>query len=342
MKNSSSPDKVTIKEVAQQAGVSTATVSRVLSGADEVSGDLQNRVLETVQALNYHPNQVARNLRKQATNIIGFLVTDFQNPFFTSVMRGIQDVLQEKAYVLLTANSDENPDQENLHLETFRAQGVAGIIFTPSQTDYSLHQNFLQGLPTVAVDRRPLGLTVDSVTVDNINSIRVAIRHLIEMGYHRIGFIAGLPQTFTALERLRGYQVGLEDERIGLDRNLIKEGFYSQEGGRQAMNNLLDLPEPPTAVLTANNLMTLGALQAIHERFMKIPDEIAVIGFDDMVWAASLQPPLTVVAQPTYDIGRTAASLLLERLNNPDLPFQDIVLETKLIVRASSGEKNCV
>jgi LacI family transcriptional regulator len=342
MKNSSSPDKVTIKEVAQRAGVSTATVSRVLSGVDEVSGDLQNRVLEAVQALNYHPNQLGRNLRRQATNIIGFLVTDFQNPFFTSVMRGIQDVLHEKAYVLLTANSDENLAQEKLHLNIFRAQGVAGIIFTPSQTNYSLHQNFIQGLPTVAVDRRPLGLSVDSVTVDNFNGVRVAIRHLVEKGYHRIGFIAGLPQTFTALERLRGYQVALEDARIGLDRNLIQEGFFSQEGGRQAMNNLLDLPEPPTAVLTANNLMTLGALQVIHERCMKIPDDIAVVGFDDMPWAASLQPPLTVIEQPTYDIGRTAASLLLERLNNPELPFRDIVLETKLIVRASLGDKLCV
>ena len=341
MKLSPSSSKLTIKEVALQAGVSTATVSRVLSGGDVVSEDLQTRVLDAVRALNYHPNQLGRNLRRQATNIIGFLVTDFQNPFFTSIMRGIQDVLQEEAYVLLTANSDENPEQENLHLRTFRAQGVAGIIFAPSRQDYALHENLLQGISAVAVDRRPMGLAVDTLTVDNVTGVRIAVQHLTERGHRRIGFIAGLPQTFTAQERLHGYQDALQEAGIALEANLIQEGFFYQDGGRQAMNKLLDLSAPPTAVFSANNMMTLGALQAIHERCMTIPDEIAVVGFDDMPWAASLQPPLTVVAQPAYDMGRMAASLLLERLNNPELPIRNIVLDTELIVRASSGVRNC-
>ena len=333
---------VTVKEVAQFARVSTATVSRVLSGSSAVSDVLKQRVLVAVEKLEYHPNKLGRNLRKQATNIIGLIVSDIQNPFFTSLMRGIQDTLRDQSYVLLSANSDENPEQEMLQLEAFRSEGVAGVIFTPSRLDYAKNIESIQKhMPLVAVDRRPANLEVDTVMADNEGGTRAATMHLIELGHHRIGFISGPGQISTAEERSRGYRTAMNTAGLEINPELFQVGYFRQQGGFEAMECMLGLPNPPTAVLSANNLMTLGALQAIHDRCLAIPNDIAIIGFDDMSWAASLNPPLTVVAQSPYEMGQTAAHLLLERITDPDLSLRHVVLDTKLIVRSSTSRRNC-
>jgi len=342
MKPYTAPLKFTIKDVAKRADVSTATVSRVLAGSDSVSEKLRARVLESVDALGYIPNQLGRSLRRQTTNIIGLIVTDIQNPFFTSIVRGIQDVLQEHQLVVLIANSDENPKQELLHLQILLSQGVRGLIFAPSRLDYHGLESIFKDMAVVAVDRIPLNLGVDSVVVDNVSGAKIATQHLIDQGHRRIGFIAGISKVTTGQDRLRGYLQAIQEAGLPRNDELIQEGFFLQQGGFKAMQALLNLPVHPTAVVSSNNLMTLGALQAIHERCMLIPDEIAVVGFDDMTWTPSLQPPLTVVAQPTYEIGRQAATLLLERFNNPDVPCQHLVLETELIIRASTRNTPCI
>lgn len=334
--------KFTIKDVAKRANVSTATVSRVLAGSDSVSEKLRIRVLESVDALGYIPNQIGRSLRRQTTNIIGLIVTDIQNPFFTSIVRGIQDVFQEQSLVVLIANSDENPKQELLHLQILHSQGARGLIFAPSRLDYHGLEHIFNGWAVVAVDRIPINLGVDSVVVDNVAGAKTATEHLIGLGHHRIGFIAGIAKVTTGQDRLRGYLEALEKAGYPANDELIQDGFFQQQGGFKAMQKLLDLPVPPTAVVSSNNLMTLGALQAIHERCIKIPDEIAVVGFDDMAWTPSLQPPLTVVAQPTYEIGRQAASLLLERFENPGIPARNLILETELVIRASTKNSPCL
>jgi LacI family transcriptional regulator len=342
MSSLSSPTKTTVKEVAQYAGVSTATVSRVLSGSCVVSDELRQRVQGAIEKLDYHPNQLGRNLRKQVTNIIGLIVSDIQNPFFTSLMRGIQDTLRDKSYVLLSANSDENPEQEMIHLETFRSEGVAGVIFTPSRLNYAHDIKSLQrSMLLVAVDRRPANLEVDTVMADNAGGTLAATMHLIELGHRRIGYISGPKRISTSEERSLGYQSAMRAAGLEIHPGLFQIGNFRQQGGYEAMKRMLDLPEPPTAVLSANNLMTLGALQAIHDRCLVIPDDIAIIGFDDMSWAASLQPPLTVVAQSPYEMGQTSARLLLERLTDSTLPLRHVVLQTRLIVRASTGSGNC-
>ena len=322
------------------AGVSTATVSRVLAGSDSVSEGLRNRVLESVDALGYIPNQIGRSLRRQTTNIIGLIVTDIQNPFFTSIVRGVQDVFQEHKLVVLTANSDEDPKQELLHLQILHSQGVRGLIFAPSRLDYHGHEYIFNGMAAVAIDRIPMNLSVDSVIVDNVAGAKAATKHLIDLEHRRIGFIAGISQVTTGQDRLRGYLEALQEAGLPRNDDLIQDGFFLQSGGFNAMDNLLDLPIPPTAVVSSNNLMTLGALQAIHERCIKIPDEVAIVGFDDMTWAPSLQPPLTVVSQPTYEIGRRAAFLLLERFENPEIPCRNLILE--LIIRASTMSSPCI
>jgi DNA-binding LacI/PurR family transcriptional regulator len=330
----------TIKDVAERARVSIATVSRVLAGGDGVSGELAKRVRAAVRTLNYHPNRNARNLRAGKIRTVGVVIPNIENPFFTSVVRGIENALQAAGYTLLLGDADEDPVREQLYLSTLRAEGVAGIILAPVDDKPEGYEELLSTrVPLVAIDLSPGDLSVDLVTVANARGARAAVRHLINLGHTRIGLISGPLHFSTAQERRAGYEQELTAAGLPLGADLVQLGAFREAGGHAAMRALLDLPEPPTAVFVANNLMTLGAIKAIHERGLRIPDDVAIIGFDDMPWADSLQPPLTVVAQPTYELGATAARLLLARLREPERPIRRIVLETALVVRSSCGAK---
>lgn len=337
---SSDTDKnPTIKQVADLAGVSTATVSRVLDESSGVSQELIDRVREAVRTLDYHPNRAARNLRKRVAQTVGVVISDIQNPFFTSVMRGIEKVLVEANFVLLLCNSDEDPNREKIHLATLKSEGVAGIILATTRSDSeSYHQLLNNRTPLVGIDRTSEQLSMDVVSVTNTRGAFSAASHLADLGHRRIGLISGPRQLSTARERYEGFEEAVKACSLDRAEDLIQFSDFRQTGGYKSMQYLLDLPEPPTAVLVANNLMTLGALQAIHERSLVIPDQMAVVGFDDMPWAMSLQPPLTAVAQPTYELGIAAAQLLLDRLREPERPFRHVVLETQLMIRASSGK----
>ena len=328
----------TIRDVAAAAAVSTATVSRTLSGANAVRPELRERVIEVARRLGYQPNRVARNLRVRATRVVGVAVPDIENPFFISVVCGIEEVLQAADYSLLLANYNESPLREADLLATFQAEGVAGIMFTPSNAPGADYRDLVRAhTPLIAVSRNPEGLNVDLVAVANQAGARTATDHLIQQGHQHIAFINGPLAISTARERQAGFEQAFVEARIPLRRDLILHGDFRHGGGYYAMRALLDLPSPPTAVFTANNLMTLGALQAIHERGWEIPQHIAIVGFDDMPWAASLRPPLTAVAQPARDVGVTAARLLLDRIKEPGRPIRRVVLDTRLVVRASCG-----
>ena len=328
----------TVKEVAARAGVSTATVSRVLSGVGGVAEDLQRKVVDAARALNYRPNGAARSLRAGTTRIIGVLIPDIENPFFTSVVCGIEEVLQATGYSLLLANYNESPDRERVHLAGLCAEGIAGLIFAASRRPAEEYRKLLQsGLPMVAVSRLPDGLDVDVVRVDNGEGARIAVAHLISLGHRRIALINGPLSLSTAAERQSGYAQAFCDAGLRVPEELIRFGDFRQSGGYHAMQTLLADPEPPSAVFAGSNLMTLGALQAIHERNLDVPSDIAVVGFDEMAWATSLRPPLTTVAQPATEVGRAAVRLLLDRLRDPRLPRRQVVLETRLMVRSSCG-----
>jgi DNA-binding LacI/PurR family transcriptional regulator len=326
-------------DVAKKAGVSQTTVSHILNNSPVMSvpEETRQRVLQAIQELDYVPNRTARNLRKSVAKTVGVVISDIQNPFFTSVVRGIEKVLVEADFILLLCNSDEDPDREKIHLDTLRAEGVAGIILAATRSDSEAYQQLLSDhIPLVGIDRTSK-INMDVVSVTNSRGAFSAMTHLSEMGHKRIGLISGPRQLSTSRERLQGYEEAVQACNLVKSDDLIQYSDSRQSGGYFSIQKLLDLPEPPTAVLVMNNLMTLGALQAIHERNLVIPDQIAIVGFDDMSWATSLQPPLTVVSQPTYELGIAAAQLLLDRLREPDRPLRHLILETQLIVRASSG-----
>jgi DNA-binding LacI/PurR family transcriptional regulator len=332
------PSVPTLKEVAQLVGVSTATASRALSGVTGVRKSLRSQILEAARSISYHPNRAARDLRVRSSRAVGVLIPDIENPFFTSLVCGIEDVLARTDYSLLLASYNEDPDQESRRLEVFRADGVGGLIFAASRTPSRLYAELGKaGRALVAVSRDVPRLRIDQVMVANQEGARAAIAHLIELGHKRIAIINGPLVFTTARDRQTGYEDALRYAGIILDEKLVVHGAFKQSAGYSAMQQLLDLANPPTAVFAGSNLLTMGALQAIHERRLVIPDQIAIVGFDEMPWAMSLRPPLTTVAQPAFEVGRTAAELLLARVREPSLPRRQVVLETRLIIRSSCG-----
>jgi LacI family transcriptional regulator len=331
----------TVKEVAGLAGVSTATVSRVLSGSGGVRKELARRVQNAAQKLNYQPNSAARNLRIRSTRTVGMVFPDIENPYYASVISGAEDVLQTAGYSLLLANYGEDPKREQTQLATLRAEHVAGILFAASSkpsADYEAALN--AGIALVAVSRIPDGLNVDLATVSNQAGARQAVGHLISLGHQRIGFIDGPASLSTTRERQAGYAQALRDAGLTVSRDLIiYSDFFHRAAGFDAVSKLLNSPKKPSAILVLSNNMVLGALEALHGRGLEVPKDMAIVGFGDTPSAVFLLPPLTVVAQPAREIGATGARLLLERLQDPNRSRRSIVLDTQLIVRESCGSK---
>ena len=334
----SSSKAATIRRVADRAGVSIATVSRVSADPRAVSDELRVRVQEAALALNYRPSRAARTLRGLTSKAVGVVIPDLENPFFTSVVRGIDLVLQAAGYTLLLASSDEDAARERTILETLRAEGVAGIIFVPiNPARDAYHDVLAPPLYTVAVDRSPANLRPDLVTVDNVEGTRIGVAHLLDMGHRDVALLGGPSKHSTAKERERGYEQAMREAGLPIRPELVYYGDFREGGGYDGMKALMALPHRPTAVFVANNLMTLGAFRALHEAGIRIPEEISLVGFDDMPWATSLNPPLTAASQPSQEIGSSAADLLLDRIARPERAIRHLILQTKLIVRASCG-----
>ncbi len=329
-----------LKDVARHAKVSTATVSRVLNHPDIVIPKTRERVESSLRNLKYIPSRVARRLRMQGglTHIIGLLLPDIQNPFFSEVARGVEDVTYANNYALILCNANDDPDREKFYIDVMRMESVDGVLFLPThETDPVAADMIRDGMPFVCVDRSLSNIDVDTVELDNYAGAYQAVELLIKNGHRRIGFISGRPNVSTSRGRRLGYEDALRDNRIALEKELIHNGDYRQESGRLLTEKILNLSSPPTALLVANNRMTMGAIAVLHKRRVKIPEEVAVIGFDDFAWAEFLEPPLTVVRLPAYEMGRKAAELLLKRIVEPDRKPTLIRLSPKLIIRKSCG-----
>ena len=327
---------MTIRDVAARAHVSPATVSRVLNGRTDVAVELRDRVLAAVSDLGYRPNGAARSLRTRATTVLGVVISDITNPFFTAMVRGVEDTAQEAGYSVVLANTDEDPAKERRYFEVAAAEQMAGVVLSPASTSHSRIDVLTErGIPTVTIDRRLRGVQVDSVTVNNFRAAAEATAHLIEQGCRRIGVVAGPATTTTGARRLAGYRAALRDAGMPADPDLVVNADFRIDGGRAATEGLLRR-NGIDGLFVSNNLMTIGALEALGSVGRSVPDDLAVVGFDDIAWATALRPPLTVVTQPTYEIGRRAAELLLARVRGDDSPPQHLVLPATLVVRESS------
>jgi DNA-binding LacI/PurR family transcriptional regulator len=327
-----------MKDVARQAGVSTATVSRVLNDQPNVKLEVRAKVLEAIEALKYRPSRVARRLRTNSTHVIGLIISDIQNLFFTSVTRGIEDVASRNGYSLILCNTDEDLDRERVYLEVMHDENVAGIILASASETGHDPELYNSHIPIVALDRLIKDVPLDTVLVDNVGGAKTAVTHLLSIGHRRIGLITGPQHLTTGRERQEGYEQALKEFGLAIDPALIRRADFRQVAeSRQQALELLTLPQRPTALFTANTMITLGALTAIQELGLRIPDDIAIAAFDDIPWATLLNPPLTAVPQPTYALGKTAGEMLLARIADPDRPPAQIRLELQLVVRESCG-----
>lgn len=337
VKNHQKPSAKTMSAVAQLAGVSNATVSRVMANKPHVRPEVRERVWKAVHELGYRPNRVARSLRAQSSRIIGLIISDIQNPFFTSVVRAIEDVAHEQGFSIILCNSDEDPVKEQLYLDLMHDENVAGIILCPTREDNANLQKYpLDSIPLVTLDRRLVNIEADGILIDNIESTRAMINHLINNGYRRVGAVIGTSDFTTGRERREGYITALAAHGLPFMPELLIQALPKEAEGYRATEQLLSLPEPPKAIFAGNNLLTLGALKAIRAHNLHIPRDIALAGFDEMPWSSLIEPGISVVEQPTYELGRTAAEVLLRRLETPTRPTREVILKGKLILRGSS------
>lgn len=327
-----------IKEVAARAGVSIASVSYVLNNSKPVSDDMRARVLASVRDLNYSIDQRARGLRRQQSGTLALVISDVGNPFFSRVIRSIEAVTYASKRTLFLCNSDEDPERERFHLHAMQAQRIDGMIILPvTASGQALLPLIDHGVPVICLDRRVGDVDLDTVLVDNVAGAALAVAHLTALGHRRIAIIGGLPST-PGSERLAGYKQALATAGIPEDQDLVRCGDYKEAGGYAEALAVLDLPVPPTAIFAINHPMVLGALVALRERGVRVPDDVSVVGFDDTTWAALLDPPLTTIAQPTDMLGTMAARLLFDRLDRQYAgPARELVLTPRLVERSSTG-----
>ncbi|MFD7200822.1 LacI family DNA-binding transcriptional regulator [Streptomyces sp. NPDC059893] len=331
----------TIYDVARAAGVSPATVSRVFNGG-RVTAERAANVRRTAAELGFAPNRVARSLRMQRASVIGLIIPDIANPFFTALARGVEDAAQQTNLSVVLCNTDEDVDKEHRYLDVAAGEQMAGVIIAAAsrhRTDLSALVD--RGTPVVAVDRRPRGASVDAVMLDNQHGGEEATEHLLARGYRRIACIAGPEGTSTSDERLAGYRAVLRDHlrdsgEAGPPAEYVCHGDFRVEGGRAAMERLLALPEPPDAVFVANNLMTVGALAALRDAGRE-PPRTGLLSFGDVPWPELVTPSLTSVQLPSYELGFAAAGLLQERIAGTEKPLQTVVLRTSLQARESTS-----
>ena len=328
-----------LQEVARRAKVSIATVSRVLNKSKKVVPETRAIVEQALRDLEYRPSRVARRLRMKdgRAHLVGLIIPDIQNPFYAEIARGVEDAAYAAEYALLLCNSDESSEKEQFYLDVMRSESVDGVVLPPfAETDAAVSAIMKTGMPVVCVDRSLSKEKTDLVEVDNYRGAFEAVTHLIERGHKSIGLIEGRIQVSTNRERRRGYLDALAEAGVPVRKDLMREGDFRQESGRLLAGQLLDLKRPPTALFALNNLMTIGALDAIHQRHLKVPVDIAIVGFDDLPFAEALDPPLTVVRQPAYEVGRQAMELLLKRIMEATRSTVTMRLLPQLIVRRST------
>lgn len=327
---------VKIKDVAALAGVSDATVSRALNNVPSVHPDLVERVRKAAEQLDYRRNGVARNLRRRRTDVWALIISDIENPFFTAIARGAEDRAQRAGFSVMLCNSDEDPGKEAEYLDVAERERFAGVILSPNISGTDISQLRTANIPVVAVDR-PLRDPVDSVLVDSREGARAATAHLLEQGWRRPACVTGPARADTAEQRLAGYLDALAEKRSRGVR-LIRHADYHAGTARTAVSRLLDSASPPDSFFIANSSMALGALEEFQHRGLVPGRDIGLVAFDDAPWAPFVNPPMSVVAQPAYEIGTRAGELLLARLEPATTTRrrQIVRLRTRLIVRASS------
>lgn len=323
-------EAVQIRDVAKQAGVSSATVSRVLANKPHVRPELQTRVQRAIENLGYEPNRIAQSLRVQRSKVIGLIISDIRNSFFNQLVRAIEDTAHQHGYAVFVCNSDENPEKEAWYVNVLKAERVAGVIMTPTRETTTACQTLLSaGIPVIAVDRTVMGVNLDSVMTNNSEASFQLVKHLIQVGHKHIGAIFSDLGITTGRERFEGFKRALRETGIPLDTNLIKTGLPMLEDGYRLTRDLFAHNPKPTALFTGSKLLTQGAIHALYDLELRIPQDVALASFDKVDWMPFM-PQMSYAEQPAYEMGQTAIERLFKHLENPQEDKKKIVLESAL------------
>jgi DNA-binding LacI/PurR family transcriptional regulator len=333
---------VTLKEVAAALGLSTMTVSRALNDRPNVNPKTKKRIQEVAAKMGYTPNHVAKSLVSNRTYTIGVVIPEIGHAFFPEVVRGIDEISSEANYQIFLTNSSEDFEKEKRSIEALRAKRVDGILVSTSikSTDFSFFENLRNtGIKIVFFDRCIHNLGISCIGVNDRVASRQITEHLIKNGYKKIAYLSGPPEVTIGRERLAGFREALSSAGIEINENRIVETGLTEIDGKEAMQKLLALPEEerPDAVATVNDPSALGAIEAIKEYGLSIPDDIAIVGFTNEVRASIIDPPLTTINQPAYDVGKKAADKLLRTIENENEPVENVELVANLVVRKSCG-----
>src|SRR5258708_5390520 len=327
-----------MQEIARIAGVSLGTVSNVLNETVAVREPIRQRVLHAVQVAGYQPSQLARALRRDKTNMIGMIIPDITNPFFPSVVRGAEDVAFSNGYRLVLCNTDNDHSKELVHLNELRTYLPAGLIVIPSNfSDLTAQAESYRraGTGVVCIDRLPKNWSGDSVTADNEEGAYNATKCLLQMGHTKLAVITGPLHLTNAKERLGGFKRAVREAKLHLSPEYVQETSFDKSGGHSKALLLLRLIPRPTAIFAGNDMMALGALLAIREAGLRCPADVSLMGFDDLELAETTHPSLSSVSQSAYQLGPTAARLLLYPLECDERPAKHLVLQTSLRLRHS-------
>jgi LacI family transcriptional regulator len=330
-----------LKDIARELGVSLATVSRALADSPDISAETKERVWSAAETLNYVPNLMARSLRSRRTKVIGVVVQEVATEFGSQAIRGIHDELGRCGYQMLLSSGSSSPEQERLGLAMLLERSVDGLIVVDAQhhaAEGPPDELESARVPVVFVNRRlPSSATACFVGPDDVFGGYLATEHLIGHGHRRIAYIAGPAEWQASWDRLDGYRRALADYGLAFDEGLVRRGDWAIDSGYEATASLLDLPEPPTAIFVANDVMAAGAIDAARAQGLRLPDDLALVGFDAREMSRYLRPALTTVTRPTYELGRTAASLLVERVMKLRSGTSTVSVRGRLVYRASCG-----
>lgn len=340
-------NKVTIRDVAKEANVSIATVSRVINKSGYVSESTKEIVLEVIRKLNYKPNEVARSFSSDKGKIIGLILPDITNHFFANVARGVEDLAEVNGYQVMFSNTDNNLISELNALEMFLKQNVGGIIICGSVQSQNPNMNmlkeslsyYLNQTSIIVVDRKMDMKCHGIVAVDNKLGGYLATKHLIQLGHKRIALLNGPKYLKPSQDREAGYKQALEEGGLSGLENFVSYGDYTFESGIEQANAFLAQKEKASAIFATNDLIAIGAIQRLQKENIRIPEEMAVVGYDDSLLAALVSPPLTTIVQPAYTMGKTAMEMLVKQINDPNRKVEEKLFDPYLKVRSTSGVK---
>ena len=335
------PQPATLRDVAEAAGVHATTASRALNPKAQqlVNAETVRRVMRAAEELGYQPNPIARSLKTSKSSTVGLVIPDLTNPLFPPIVRGIENVLESAGYSALIVNTDNDPARERALIESLRSRQVEGLIIATALLDHPLLQQLHeQNVKIVLINRRIENLRMPFVVGDDATGVALAVRHLVDLGHRRIAHIAGPQSTSTGVVRSRAFRHAVRDNGLDEDAALIMEcAHWNEADGAAAMRELLDRETGATAVVAGNDLIALGCYDVFAERGISCPDDISVVGFNDMPFLDKLRPPLTTVGVPHQELGAEAARMLLDAIDEPDRYPRSLLLPVSLVVRDSTA-----